>query len=134
MDSEALARIEARLDALHDMQTKIFYGLIGLVAASLGVKFTETNLSKEAMIAGSYIMVAGTVFLILMMFREWSRTRLSGWLILLILGLWGFGLPAMIFGSFWLPMWGVGILRVMIGVGAAGMAWDMNKLNGRLRR
>lgn len=126
--AELLRNQEQLLDqqkAAGDQTTKIILGLMALVAASLGVRFTETDFSQEVMVVGSYLMVAGSTFLLLMWLWQSRRFALSPSIGFLVAGLVGFGLPAMIFGRFWLEPWMVGVLRMVLAVGTVWLALDL---------
>ena len=134
-------QVEERLKGLHELQkatnegqNRVIMGLMALVAASLGIRFTETDITAEILRTGSFVMFAGCLFLLLV--TAWERLRngkrFHPALLLLIVGLWGFGVPAMIAGRFWLPMEAVAGLRVILGVAAAWMAWDIVGVNALL--
>lgn len=123
-----LTGLEAQTRAGNEGQMKVIFALIGCIAATLGIRFTETDFGGETMVAGSYLMVLGSTYILLMWLRERRRRVLSPSIGFLVLGLWGFGLPAMITGSFWLSNWMVGILRAILAVGMVWLGWDLSRL------
>lgn len=134
-----LTALTTGLKATNDNISKVVIGLMALVAASLGVRFTETDLGGEALRSGSFFMIAGSLFLAVIVGLDWRANDarfdlFNVGLALVVIGLILFALPAAILSQFWLTDAMVGGLRFLIGAGAALMAMGLASESWRRRQ